>query len=54
VLNALGQEVNLLPLESATGEYDQALDLSAEKNGLYLIQVRYGDQTLTRKVIIQH
>lgn len=53
LLNLLGQEVNRLYLESATGEYDQLLDLSAEQNGLYLLQIRYGDHAMTRKVVLQ-
>ncbi|MES2731146.1 MAG: CotH kinase family protein [Bacteroidota bacterium] len=53
LLNVLGQEMYHRSLESQTGEYDTSIDLSGEQNGLYLLQIFYGEQVLTRKLVLQ-
>jgi hypothetical protein len=53
LITVLGQEIHHQSLESQTGEYNADLDLSGEQNGLYLLQISYGGQVLTRKLILQ-
>ncbi|MBC7920856.1 MAG: CotH kinase family protein, partial [Ferruginibacter sp.] len=53
LINLMGQEVHRQPLDGQGGNYDLELDLSGDPSGLYLLQLRYGEQTIARKLLLQ-
>ncbi len=53
VMNAVGQVVSTVTENgSIGGNYE--LDLTAEPNGVYFIEVQTGDATVTRRIVISH
>lgn len=64
-LNGLGEEVDLVMrdilgrtiytevMENVAGQYNRTISLDGQSNGLYLLQLRVGDQLVTRKVVLQ-
>lgn len=64
-LNGLGEDVDLVvsdvlgrtvyteAIKNIAGQYNRAIDLAGQSNGMYLLQLRIGDQLVTRKVILQ-
>lgn len=65
-LNGLGEDVELLvsdvlgrtiyteTVKNVAGQYNGAINLAGQSNGLYLLQLRIGDELVTRKVVLQH
>jgi len=64
-LNGLGAEVDLVvsdvlgrtvyteSIQNIAGQYNRAVSLAGRPDGLYLLQLRIGDQFVTRKIILQ-
>lgn len=64
-LNGLGEDVDLVvsdvlgrtvyteAIKNVAGQYNRAINLAGQSNGMYLLQLRIGDQLVTRKVILQ-
>lgn len=53
VHNALGQQVLNQALPGAPSQFDQPLDLSALPGGLYLVSLSNGNETVTRKIVLE-
>ncbi len=64
-LNGLGEDVDLVvsdvlgrtvyteTINNIAGQYNRAIELAGQSNGLYLLQLRIGDEMVTRKVVLQ-
>jgi hypothetical protein len=64
-LNGLGEDVDLVvsdvlgrtvyteSIQNIAGQYNRAVSLAGRPDGLYLLQLRVGDQLVTRKIILQ-
>jgi hypothetical protein len=52
LLNMVGQEVYNQTLGVKTGDNVFTLDLSSKDNGIYFLKLQNGDNTLTRKIIL--
>jgi len=53
VMNAVGQEVSVMTEKASIGG-NYELDLSAEPNGVYFIEVQTGTEVVTRRIVISH
>lgn len=52
VYNTIGQEVANYPLPIAEGEIKTTIDFSELPNGIYIVKVSTGEQSLTRRLVI--
>lgn len=54
VFNLLGERINSVNLGTRSGKVTELVDLSAYSNGVYIIQVKIGNEAVSKKVIKQY
>ena len=54
IVDMLGQSVFQQQLNNFNGEYQSQMDLSQQSSGVYLMQLRVGNETLHRKIVLRN
>jgi hypothetical protein len=53
VSDVLGQRVYVQQMKNFNGTYNQAIDLSRQANGIYILHLRVGSDVISRKIVLQ-